>query len=97
MGGTDVPEIIQTEQGPVEIGRTGSGPPVLFVHGTPGGADSSLAMGWYLAAAGFEVIAPSRPGYLGSPLNGRETVDLQSDLLAALLDELGHDRVGVVT
>jgi pimeloyl-ACP methyl ester carboxylesterase len=90
-------EIIQTAMGPIEIGRTGSGPPVLFVHGTPGGADSSLAMGWFLAAAGFEVIAPSRPGYLGTPLEGRDSVDHQADLLAALLDELCHDRVGVVT
>ncbi len=90
-------EIIQTEMGPIEIGRTGSGPPVLFVHGTPGGADSSLAMGWFLAAAGFEVLAPSRPGYLGTPLDGRDTVDLQADLLAALLDALGHERAGVVT
>ncbi len=90
-------ETISTEKGPVEIGRTGSGPPVLFVHGTPGGADSSLAMGWFLAAAGFEVIAPSRPGYLGTPLERRKTIDQQADLLAALLDTLGHQDVGVVT
>jgi len=90
-------ETIQTDKGPVEIGRNGSGPPVLFVHGTPGGADSSLVMGGFLAAAGFEVIAPSRPGYLGTPLAGRETVDQQADLLAALLDALGHERAGVVT
>jgi pimeloyl-ACP methyl ester carboxylesterase len=44
---------IQTKKGPIEVGRRGSGPPVLFVHGTPGGADSSLAMGWFLAEAGF--------------------------------------------
>lgn len=90
-------ETIQTKKGPIEIGRTGSGPPVLFVHGTPGGADSSLAMGWFLAAAGFELIAPSRPGYLGTPLEGPDTVDQQADLLAALLDALGHERAAVVT
>lgn len=90
-------QTIETEQGPIEIGRTGSGPPVLFVHGTPGGADSSLAMGWFLAAAGFEVIAPSRPGYPGTPLDGREAIDRQADLLAALLDALGHERAGVLT
>ncbi len=90
-------ETIETEKGPVEFGRSGSGPPVLFVHGTPGGADSSLAMGWFLADAGFEVVAPSRPGYLGTPLDGRETIDQQADLLAALLDALGHERAGVVT
>ena len=54
-------------------------------------------MGWFLAAAGFEVIAPSRPGYVGTPLEGRDTIDQQADLLAALLDALDHERAGVVT
>ena len=90
-------ETIETHKGPIEIGRRGVGPPVLFVHGTPGGADSSLAMGWFLAEAGFEVIAPSRPGYLGTPLAGREEIDQQAHLLSALLDALGHERAGVVS
>jgi len=54
-------------------------------------------MGPFLAAAGFSVIAPSRPGYLGTPLDGRASVDDQADLQAALLDALGHSRVGVLT
>jgi pimeloyl-ACP methyl ester carboxylesterase len=70
---------------------------VLFVHGTPGGSDSSIVMGRFLAEAGFEVIGPSRPGYLGTPVEGRETIDDQADLHAALLDALGHERAGVVT
>jgi pimeloyl-ACP methyl ester carboxylesterase len=90
-------ETVQTVKGPIEIGRAGSGPPVLFVHGTPGGADSSLAMGRFPVSAGFEVIAPSRPGYLGTALGDRGTIDEQADPLAALMDELGHDRAGVVT
>jgi pimeloyl-ACP methyl ester carboxylesterase len=90
-------EIVETSLGPVEVGRRGTGEPVLFVHGTPGGSDSSLAMGRFLAEAGFEVIAASRPGYLGTPLAGRESIDDQADLYAALLDALGHDRAGVVT
>ena len=90
-------QTIETHKGPIDIGRRGAGPPVLFVHGTPGGADSSLAMGWFLAEAGFEVIAPSRPGYLGTPLAGREEIDQQAHLLAALLDALGHERAGIVS
>src|SRR3954453_598194 len=89
-------ETVQTSLGPVEVGRSGSGPPVLFVHGTPGGSDSSLVMGRFLADAGFEVIAPSRPGYLGTPLAGQESIDDQADLHAALLESLGHERAGVV-
>jgi pimeloyl-ACP methyl ester carboxylesterase len=89
--------IVETALGPVEVARRGTGDPVLFVHGTPGGSDSSFVMGRFLAEAGFEVIAPSRPGYLGTPLEGRETIDEQADLHAALLDALGHARAGVVT
>lgn len=80
----------------MEVIRAGDGPPVLFVHGTPGGADASLAMGRFLVDAGFELIAPSRPGYLGTPLAGRESFDAQADLHAALLEALGHDRAGLV-
>src|SRR4051812_28301363 len=53
-------------------------------------------MGRFLADSGFEVIAPSRPGYLGTPLEGRESIDDQADLHAALLEALGHERAGVV-
>jgi len=90
-----VPETVQTARGPVEVVRTGSGPPILAVHGTPGGWDQATAMGRFLADAGFEVIAPSRPGYLGTPLDDGRTIDEQADLHAALLDALGIDRVGL--
>jgi pimeloyl-ACP methyl ester carboxylesterase len=72
-GGTDGDR--QDREGTIEIGRAGAGPPVLFVHGAPGGADSSLAMGQFLVSAGFEVIAPPRPGYLGTrwPAAARST------------------------
>src|SRR4051794_13851269 len=91
-----MPETVQTALGPVEVARRGSGPPVLFVHGTPGGFDSSLAMGRFLDEAGVEVIAPSRPGYLATPLEGRASIDEQADLHAALLDALGHEQAGVI-
>lgn len=91
------PETVETAAGPIEIARAGDGPPVVLVHGTPGGADSSIAMGAFLVDAGFELIAPSRPGYLGTPLDGRESFDSQADLLAALLDELGHPTASFLT
>jgi pimeloyl-ACP methyl ester carboxylesterase len=90
-------ETVDTALGEVEFGRLGAGPPVMMVHGTPGGSDSSLAMGRFVADAGFELIAPSRPGYLGTPLEDRESIDDQADLLVALLTELGHERVGLLT
>jgi pimeloyl-ACP methyl ester carboxylesterase len=91
------PETVETALGPVEVARAGDGPPVLMIHGTPGGWDSSLAMGGFLAAGGCELIAPARPGYQGTSLDGREAIDDQADLHAALLDALGHRRAGVLT
>ena len=92
-----MPELVDTALGPVEVDRAGAGPPVLMLHGTPGGSDSSLAMGRFVSDAGYELIAPSRPGYLGTPLDGRGAIDDQADLMAALLDALGHDRAGILT
>jgi pimeloyl-ACP methyl ester carboxylesterase len=89
-------ETIETALGPVEIERAGAGPPVLVVHGTPGGSDQALAMGAFLREAGCETIAPSRPGYLDTTLDGRGEIDAQADLHAALLDALGHERAGVL-
>src|SRR4051812_36876439 len=91
-----MPQMVDTALGPVEVELAGSGEPVLFVHGTPGGSDSSLVMGRFLVDAGFSLVAPSRPGYLGTPLAGRASIDDQAELHAALLDALGHDRAGVV-
>jgi pimeloyl-ACP methyl ester carboxylesterase len=90
------PATVETDLGPVELIRTGSGPVALFVHGTPGGSDSSLAMGRFLIEAGFELIAPSRPGYLGTPLGDRQEIDRQADLHAATLDALGIERAAVI-
>jgi pimeloyl-ACP methyl ester carboxylesterase len=92
-----VVETLDTALGSVEVARLGAGPPVMLIHGTPGGSDSSVAMGRFLVEAGFELIAPSRPGYLGTPLGDRCSIDDQADLLAALLDALGHERAGLLT
>lgn len=89
-------ESIQTSLGAVEIERGGDGPPVLFVHGTPGGSDTSIAMGQFLIDAGFTVIAPSRPGYMGTELGDCKTIDQQADLLAELMSALGHEYFSVV-
>jgi pimeloyl-ACP methyl ester carboxylesterase len=91
-----VGEAVETRLGPVEVATAGAGDPVLFVRGTPGGSDSSLVMGRFLVDAGLQVIAPSRPGYLGTPLDGRTSIDDQADLHAALLEALGHERAAVV-
>lgn len=90
-------EIVDTDLGPVAFARSGSGFPVLMVHGSPGGTDSSLAMGKFLTEGGFELIAPARPGYPGTGLDDRTTIDQQADLHAALLDALGIGKAALLT
>lgn len=87
---------IRTPHGTVEYERAGDGPPVLFVHGTPGGSDTSMAMGRFLVNAGFTVIAPSRPGYMGTELGKNKTVDQQAEMLAEAMTALGFERFAVV-
>jgi len=90
-----VSKIAETALGPVEYAVVGNGTPVVVVHGSPGGIDAAALMAGILPRGGFQAILCSRPGYLGTPLDGRTTIDQQADLLAALLDHLGVERAGV--
>lgn len=96
-GGAAAPQITDTALGPVQhVDSGGDGPAVLFVHGTPGGCDQGALMGEFLVAAGCRVIAPSRPGYLDTPLSDEVAAPAQQAALhAALLDALGLDDVAV--
>lgn len=80
-----------------EFVRVGEGDPVLVVHGSPGGSDQGVALGRFLIGAGFELICPSRPGYLGTALESGPEIDEQADLLADLLGSLGIERVKVLS
>jgi pimeloyl-ACP methyl ester carboxylesterase len=50
----------------------------------------------WLRGAGFRIISPSRPGYLGTPLDSDRSLEQQADLLAALVDALSIRRGGVL-
>lgn len=73
----------------MEYAARGEGPPVLVAHGGPGGYDQALVLGELFRKCGFRIIAPSRPGYLGTPLKFGKTAGEQGDLMAALLEALG--------
>lgn len=88
--------MIPTAHGQVQYARAGAGPMVLALHGGPGGFDQGLAAAWHLEAGGCEVLAPSRPGYLRTPLVSGLYPEEQADLCAALLDELDVERVAVL-
>lgn len=88
--------VLATSRGEVQFARQGGGPPVLAVHGGPGGFDLGLAYCRHLRDGGCEVIAPSRPGYLRTPLRSGPTPETQADLYAAMLDSLDIERVAVL-
>ena len=89
--------IVATAHGPVEYAERGVGPPVLMLHGTPGGYDQGLAVARILDLRDYRIIAPSRPGYLGTSLAvGRDPLS-QADACAGLLDALGIRRASILS
>jgi pimeloyl-ACP methyl ester carboxylesterase len=88
--------LASTRCGPIEYAERGAGPPVLVVHGAGGGFDQGLDVGDGLARAGFRVIAPSRFGYLRTPLPADASATAQADAHACLLDALGVPRAAVM-
>ncbi len=80
--------MLETERGPIQLGREGDGPKVMPIHGSPGGFDQGLVWAKHLKDGGCELIAPSRPGHLRTPLDSGRSPALQADLFAAMLDVL---------
>lgn len=89
-------EITDTARGEVEFAMKGEGPCVLILHGTPGGYDQGLLFTYGLEDKGFQIIAPSRPGYLRTPLLSGLLPEEQADLMAALLDVLGIKSTSII-
>jgi len=87
-------QVVETDFGPVEYAEAGQGPAVLIIHGSGGGFDQGLAFSEPLN--GVRRIAPSRFGYLQSPMPANATPDMQADALAELLSELGVDQVVIL-
>ncbi len=90
------PRMVSTRRGPVECAISGEGPAVLSLHGAMGGHDQGLILARTIGAPGFRYVAPSRPGYLGTPLSAGRTLAEQADLYRDLLDALGVERAAVM-
>jgi len=92
--------IARTARGPIEYAVAGRGPPLLVVHSGMGGYDQALGLGAlvnrHAGGCGFTVLAPSRPGYLRTPLEVGPTPEEQADALAGLLDHLGVGQTAVL-
>jgi pimeloyl-ACP methyl ester carboxylesterase len=81
--------LIETAAGPIEYAVEGAGHPLLSIHGAGGGFDQGLANARELVGDGFRVVAPSRFGYLRTPVPKDVSPAAQAAAHAALLTALG--------
>ena len=89
-------QLIDAPHGPIEFAEAGDGPAVLFIHGAGGGFDQGLDLGAAFLGDGYRVVAPSRFGYLGTPVPADASPVAQADAHLRLLDALQLDRVPVI-
>lgn len=89
--------ILQTKCGPIEYATLGEGRPVLVLHGTSGGWDQGITSARGLLGHGFQIIAPSRFGYLRTPFPADPSPQAEADTWACLLDALGIQRLPIIT
>ncbi|RWH81329.1 MAG: alpha/beta hydrolase [Mesorhizobium sp.] len=88
--------VANLDMGPVEYADSGAGIPLLSIHGAGGGFDQGLANAADLVGKGFRVIAPSRFGYLRTPVPQDTSPAAQADAHAALLSKLDVPKAVVV-
>jgi pimeloyl-ACP methyl ester carboxylesterase len=83
--------IAQTAAGPVEYAERGEGPALLMIHGAGGGYDQGLLLADNMGGD-LRVVAPSRFGYLRTPIPLDGSPAAQADAHAALLNFLGIEK-----
>jgi pimeloyl-ACP methyl ester carboxylesterase len=89
-------EIAETKKGRIEYVDRGEGPTLLVFHDAPGGYDQAILLGSLFAEEEFHLVAPSRPGYLRTPLTTGRSLPEQADAMAALIEMIGISRVAVL-
>lgn len=88
--------VTATPCGALEYAAAGPGTPLLLIHGAGGGFDQGLFFGRRLVKAGVRVVAPSRFGYLRTPVPVDASAEAQAEAHACLLDALGLERIAVL-
>lgn len=89
-------KIAETRKGDVEYAVAGFGPTILVIHGSHGGYDQGLLFGRDFVSERFGILAPSRPGFLRTPLATGPSFAQAADAMIALLDALLVRRVIVM-
>jgi pimeloyl-ACP methyl ester carboxylesterase len=89
-------QIVETDCGPIEAAIRGEGEPVLVIHGISGGFDQGVGISQSSLGDGYKVIAPSRFGYLGTPMPANATPASQADAYVCLLDALHLEKVTIM-
>jgi pimeloyl-ACP methyl ester carboxylesterase len=88
-------QLFKTSMGVVEAALIGHENTVLISHGSGGGYDMGLWLA-HLIGGQYHYIAPSRFGYLRSPLPSKPTPEIQADTYAALLDTFNVNSVIII-
>ena len=88
-------QLYKTSAGEVEAALIGHGSTVLISHGSGGGYDMGLWLA-QLIGGQFQYIAPSRFGYLRTPVPSNPAPEAQADAYAALLDTLNVNSVVII-
>lgn len=89
-------KLVNTPCGAIEYADQGTGPVIFAIHGAGGGFDQSLELARDFLPAGYRIVAPSRFGYLRTPLPGDASPIAQADAHACLLNALKLEKVVVV-
>jgi len=89
-------QIFKTGQAILEYAVSGSGTPVLLIHGAGGGYDQGLWAGKVFLSNSYQLIAVSRFGYLRTPIPENASIKGQAALYTALLDHLNIKEVIVI-
>jgi 2-hydroxy-6-oxonona-2,4-dienedioate hydrolase len=94
----DRSKVAETALGLIEYADVGNenGPALLTIHGAGGGFDQGVQNAVSMIGGGYRMIAPSRFGYLRTPISADVSPAAQADAHAALLDELGVSEAVVL-
>jgi pimeloyl-ACP methyl ester carboxylesterase len=90
-------KFVNTARGAIEYATLGEGPAVLVLHGTSGGWDQGILAARQLVQHGFQIIAPSRFGYLGTQLPPDPLPPAEAETWICFLDALNIQCAPIIS